>query len=105
MNQHSVQLCIEVNVHASTQHVFLQQVRQIVYDQADLIRHHSAIHGDEASFKSLFYNSGYSTDMRESHSSDDEHESRLDTDEEMAKIVSLQRLRAMKRMKKISKIS
>ena len=49
----------------------------------DLIRHHSAIHGDEASFKSLLYSLGYSTDMRESHSSDDERESRLDTDEEM----------------------
>ena len=49
----------------------------------DLIRHHSTIHSDEASFKSLLYSLGYSTDMRESHSSDDERESRLDTDEEM----------------------
>ena len=47
----------------------------------DLIRHHSAIHGDEASFKSLLKSLGYSTDMQEPHSSDDE--SRLDTDEEM----------------------
>ena len=49
----------------------------------DLIRHHSAIHGDETSFKSLLYSLGYSTDMRESHSSNDEREIRLDTDEEM----------------------
>ena len=47
----------------------------------DLIRHHSAIHGDEASFKSLLKSLGYSTDMQEPHSSDDER--RLDTDEEM----------------------
>ena len=49
----------------------------------DLIRHHSTIHGDEASFKSLLYSLGYSTDMRESNSSNAESESRLDTDEEM----------------------
>ena len=49
----------------------------------NLIRHHSDIHANEASFKSLLKSLGYSTDMRESHSNDDEYESRLDTDEEM----------------------
>ena len=49
----------------------------------NLIRHHSDIHANEASFKSLLKSLGYSTDMRESHSNDEEYESRLDTDEEM----------------------
>ena len=49
----------------------------------DLIQHHSEIHKDEASFKSLLYSLGYSTDVQESHSGDNKHESQSDTDEDM----------------------
>ena len=49
----------------------------------DLVRHHSEIHRDEASFKSLLKSLGYFTDMRESHLRDEEPESQSDTDEEM----------------------
>ena len=49
----------------------------------DLVRHHSEIHRDEASFKSLLKSLGYFTDMRESHLRDEEPVSQSDTDEEM----------------------
>ena len=49
----------------------------------DLVRHHSDIHRDDASFKSLLKSLGYFTDMRESHGCDEEPESQSNTDEEL----------------------
>ena len=74
---------IEVNVNASFNMHYCNECDKSFTTKFDLIRHHSDIHANEASFKSLLKSLGYSTDMRESHSNDDEYESRLDTDEEM----------------------
>ena len=74
---------IEVNVNASFNMHYCNECDKSFTTKFDLIRHHSDIHANEASFKSSLKSLGYSTDMRESHSNDDEYESRLDTDEEM----------------------